>query len=549
MQANQMTRAAPVLCLFTFVFSTCTWAARPAQPEVLTNPEVNEALQADVSAPLREMATPPRADAPRRVIPIGRPKLQQMMNAAAVRSQAASGDGALQTAILPTVLTVSGAVNVPGLGTGFGSYKVSGSPSDANLAVGDIQVVQWVNFQYAVFDKTGKVLAGPFDGNNFWKGFGNVCETNNQGDPIIQFDKLAHRWVASQGLFNIRVTCIAVSTTPDALGSYYQFAYGQNNFPDYPKFGIQPNGYFQSLNSFSNDGSTYLGATVCAYDRVGMLAGRKSAKQVCFTTPTTFDDSLLPADLDSADVLPPSGQPEVFLGSIANTPPNGNVIYKYLFNIDFARPRSATFTGTGGTMPISVADFQLACGGDLTACIPQPDINDTLYAIGDRLMYRLAYRNFSDHQSWVVSHSVNTPTGQVGERWYEFRAPPNSTNLGVYQQGTYAPDSDNRWMGSIAMDKAGDIVLGYSVSSKSTYPSIRYTGRTPADPPGTMQTESPIVNGTGSQIGGAGRWGDYTSMAIDADGCTFWYTNEYYLTTSTFNWSTQIASIRLPGCQ
>jgi hypothetical protein len=273
MQANQMTRAAPVLCLFTFVFSTSAWADRPAQPEVLTNPQVDEALHADVSAPLREMATPPRADAPRQVIPIRRPKLQQIANAAAVPSQAASGDGALQTAILPTVLAAPG-VNVLGVGNGFGSYKVQGAPSDANLAVGDTQVVQWVNFQYAVFDKrTGAVLAGPFDGNNFWKGFGNVCETNNQGDPIIQFDKVAHRWVASQGLFNIRVTCIAVSTTPDALGSYYRFAYGQNGFPDYPKFGIQPNGYFQSINTFSNDGSTYVGATICAYDRVGMLAG------------------------------------------------------------------------------------------------------------------------------------------------------------------------------------------------------------------------------------------------------------------------------------
>ena len=164
-------------------------------------------------------------------------------------------------------------------------------------------------------------------------------------------------------------------------------------------------------------------------------------------------------------------------------------------------------------------------------------------------MYRLAYRNFSDHQSWVVSHSVNTPAGPVGERWYEFRAPQNSTNLAVYQQGTYAPDSDNRWMGSIAMDKAGNIALGYSVPSKSTYPSISYTGRTPIDPPGTMETELPLVNGTGSQLGTDSRWGDYTSMAIDADGCTFWYTNQYYQTTSSFNWSTRIASIRFAGCQ
>src|SRR5438270_11864296 len=311
MNAHKMTRAAPILCLFTFVFSTSASADRPAQPEVLTNPEVNESLQADVSAPLRDMPTPPRADAPRRIIPIRRPKLQQMMNAAAAPSQAASGDVALQTATLPTVLAAP-AVNVLGVGNAFGSYKDQGAPSDANLAVGDTQLVQCVNLQYAVFDKrTGAVLAGPFDGNNFWKGFGNICETSNAGDPIIQFDKIAHRWVASQGVFSVRVTCIAVSTTADALGTYYRFAFGQNGFPDHPKFGIQPNGYFQSFNNFGN-GSAYVGATVCAYERDKLLAGRKNAKQLCFTTPTIFDDSLLPADLDSAGTLPPAGQPEVY---------------------------------------------------------------------------------------------------------------------------------------------------------------------------------------------------------------------------------------------
>jgi len=147
-----------------------------------------------------------------------------------------------------------------------------------------------------------------------------------------------------------------------------------------------------------------------------------------------------------------------------------------------------------------------------------------------------------------VSHSVTSPTGQVGERWYEFRAPETSTSLAAFQQGTFAPDSSYRWMGSIAMDKAGNIALGYSISSSSIFPSINFTGRIPADLPGTMETESTIANGTGSQTDTANRWGDYTSMAIDNDGCTFWYTNQYYTTTSSFNWSTRVASIRFASC-
>lgn len=199
-------------------------------------------------------------------------------------------------------------------------------------------------------------------------------------------------------------------------------------------------------------------------------------------------------------------------------------------------------------MPISVAQFAMACGGAAN-CIPQKGVSAQLEVLGDRLMYRLAYRNFSDHQSWLVVHDVASPGGQVGERWYEFRAPEQSTSLGVYQQGTFAPDTNYRWMGSIAMDKAGDLALGYSTSSSGMFPSINYTGRVPSDTLGTMETEAAIVSGTGSQTGTSSRWGDYTSMAIDAaDGCTFWYTNQYYIPTASFDWSTRIASFKFSSC-
>ena len=183
MQANQMMRAAPALCLFTFAFSNSARAA-PGQPTVLTNPAVNEPIQFDESLPLRAMASPPRAGAPEESNFVRRPKLQQIMNAAGLR-RAAVVDGALQTSANAGVLAVP-IVNVLGVGTGFGTYVVPDAPTDANLAVGDTQVVQWVNVSYAVFDKTtGAVLAGPLDGNNFWKGFGGSCEFANAGGEIL----------------------------------------------------------------------------------------------------------------------------------------------------------------------------------------------------------------------------------------------------------------------------------------------------------------------------------------------------------------------------
>jgi uncharacterized membrane protein len=520
----------------------------PSQPQVLRNPEVNYAVHSDISPPLSLMARVVSPQQGSYLAPEVRyPKLQLLTNAAQ-RGLGPLADGALQTSSGPLVSATPG-LDLLGVGNGFPNYTIPDAPTDVNLAVGDTQVVQWVNVSYAVFNKTtGAVIAGPILGNQFWAGFGRECETYNSGDIIAQWDKIAHRWVMTQNVFSAPYfTCVAISQTADATGPYYRFQFPQSGFPDYPKWGIWPDAYYQSQNNFGSTGNAYVGATACAYERAKLLVGDSTAKQICFTT-GTFDDSLLPGDLDSAGTLPPTGQAEVYLGSIDSTPPNGSVIYKYLFHVDFTTPSNSTFTGDGETMPISVASFGLACGGVPGGCIPQRGVADQLASLGDRLMYRLAYRNFSDHQTWLVSHSV-TAGSSVGERWYEFRAPENSTSLSVFQQGTFAPDSNYRWMGSIAMDSAQDIALGYSISSPSMYPSISYTGRVPSDALGTMESEAQIVAGTGSQTFTVHRWGDYTSMAIDgADDCTFWYTNQYYMVTAQFDWSTRLASFKFPSC-
>src|SRR5271165_5175050 len=518
----------------------------PAQALVLTNPQVNYPVHFDISPPLRDMATEVSSQQGfHQASPVRYPKLQQLVEAAQ-QGKGQVVDGALQTSIGPLVSATIG-LNLLGVGNGFPGYSVPDAPTDVNLAVGDSQVVQWVNVSYAVFDKkTGAVIAGPILGNAFWSGFGGPCQTSNSGDIIAQWDKIAHRWLMAQNVFSSPyMTCVAVSTTPDATGTYYRFAFTQPGFPDYPKWGVWPDAYYQSQNNFGPSGSFFYGAYACAYERAKMLVGDSTAKQICFQA-SNSDDSLLPGDLDSAATLPPSGQSEVFVGSIDD---GAATVHEYLFHVDFTTPSNSTFTGVNDTMPIpGVASFTLSCGG-FAACVPQRGVSDLLDSLGDRLMYRLAYRNFSaDHQTWLVSHSVAAGSS-VGERWYEFRAPENSTSLSVYQQGTFAPDSNYRWMGSIAMDRSQDIALGYSVSSSSLYPSISYTGRIATDPLGTMESEVSIVSGTGSQTDTSNRWGDYTSMAIDeADDCTFWYTDQYYTVTASFDWSTRLASIKFPNC-
>ena len=188
----------------------------------------------------------------------------------------------------------------------FPGYSFPDAPTDVNLAVGDTQVLQWVNVSYAVFNKTtGAVIAGPIAGNAFWSGFGGQCQNNNSGDPVMQWDKIAHRWVIFQNVFSSPYkTCIAISTTPDATGTYYRFVFQQPGFPDYPKVGVWPDAYYQSQNNFGPQGNGFVGAYACAYERAKLLLGDSTAKQICFQA-GTFDDSLLPADLDSGASLPP----------------------------------------------------------------------------------------------------------------------------------------------------------------------------------------------------------------------------------------------------
>ncbi len=490
----------------------------------------------DLSQPLRDIApitthatTPKLANDHAEMIPLTGHK-----NAKDAAEQSSFRPGAVDGA----------ALNIPATGINFDGVNSAGAcngcaPPDTNGAVGTSDFLQMVNSSFAVYSKSGSLRYGPANINTVWSGFGGVCDTTNQGDPVVVYDRAANRFVISQFAFNSTSTgpfdeCIAVSQTSDPTGAWYRYAFVISNtaFDDYPKLGVWPDGYYASFNMFSG-GSTYAGPEPVAFERSAMLTGATAR----FQTRSPLGSSaspLLPSDFDGT-LAPPAGAPDYFVDM--NTPMD---IYK--FHVDWNTPSNSTFT-LGST--VSPAAYTQFCSTG--TCVPQPGTSQQLDSLGDRLMFRLAYRRFADgHESLVVNHAAQAGSGQGGVRWYEIRNPAGSAS--IYQQGTYAPDSTNRWMGSIAMDQAGDIGLGYSVSSSSVYPGIRYTGRLAGDALGTMpQGEGTILTGSGYQTTYS-RWGDYSDLTVDpSDDCTFWFTTEYNNSRS-LSWSTRIASFKFPSC-
>lgn len=505
------------------ITSTSSFAAQAISPNGNTAPEVSGAVHQDTSPPLRAMSpSTPRAG--RHIIEHG-----EVSPAGATTPRP---DGAIQSVAGPAASTTAG-IGFAGVGSGDYGFLVNSAPPDTNGAVGATQYVEWVNESFAVFDKvTGALISGPTAGNALWTGFGGGCETNNDGDPVVQYDKAANRWVMTQ--FSVSTTpylqCVAVSTTSDATGTYHRYSFSEPAFNDYPKLGVWPDGYYLSFNMFN--GNSFVGGRACGLDRAKMLAGA-AANQVCFQLSSNYG-GLLPSDLDGK-AQPPIGAPNVYLNFGANS------LNAWKFHVDFTTPANSTFSGPTS---IPVASFSEACGGG--TCVPQLGTSQKLDSLADRLMYRLAYRNFGSYESWVVNHSVAAGTS-TGVRWYELRN--LSSTPTVYQQSTYGPTSTYRWMGSAAMDGAGDIAVGFSESSSAQYPAIAYAGRAASDPLSTLGTETVVKTGGGSQLSTLNRWGDYSAMTIDpVDDCTFWYANEYLKASGTFNWSTWITSFKFPGC-
>jgi hypothetical protein len=440
-----------------------------------------------------------------------------------------------------------------GLGEGYPGFTVSAVPPDTNMAVGPNHIVQWVNNAFVVFDKQGNQLQTPVDDGTFW-GINSTCyQGGGFSDPVIQYDRAADRWIVAEvaipllpGFFGQYAQCFAVSKTSDPSfvsdvngnnTSYTIWAYGfGSNVNDYDKIAVWPDGYYVTWNIFQN-GTTFIGPEACAWNRNDMIQGVAAPRFVCFQL-STAHASLLASDLDGA-TAPPTGSPNYLM----EIDPTSSALNLFQFHVDFTTPANSTFTGPFSVF--GVAPFTPPCP-TTQDCIPQPGTTQLLDALGDRLMYRLAYHNYGDHESIVANHTVLTAGGNTGVRWYEVRNP--ATAPAVYQQGTFAPDTDNRWMASIAMDRSGNIGLGYSVASAATYPSIRYTGWEVGNTLNTLQAETSLVAGGGSQTG-YNRWGDYSAMRIDpSDDCTFWYTQEYQAVNQAGNWNTRIGSFKFSSC-
>jgi len=530
------------------LFGTQAWSQSTENFTVLQNPAVSTSLPA-LSPPLRSLPVVDLVLASEVELPVGptgrAPPVLGFVDP--VQQDWTAGYRSL-------VPGVSGPYTPTQL-LGFDGMSATGYiPPDPTGAVGPNHYIQMVNASVSVFDKsTGTRLHGPVSTASMFAALGGVCAStiSGTGDGIVLHDSIADRWVITQlgGYLNALPDhtadsheCVAVSTTNDPLGTYSLYQFGPYHFlNDYPKLGVWPDAYYVTYNMFfDTDGviGAFDHATACALDRNAMIQGMV-ANQQCVDLPNspTRYGSLLPADLDGA-TRPPAGAPN-YLAALIGTTSIG--IWQYTVN--WANPAASTLAGP---IVLQVAPFN-----DAPANVPQAGTTQQLDPIGERLMFRLAYRNLGDHESLVANHTVALTvagTNTQGARWYEIRL--NNGMPTLLQQSTYAPDTDYRFTGSAAMDQSGNIALGFSLSSSTRFPEIRYTGRIAIDTLNSMtQGDNTAAVSGGPQTVGSNRWGDYSTMCVDpVDDCTFWYTTEYQPSAGNGNWTTRMQSFRLPGC-
>ena len=502
--------------------------------------------------------------------------------------------------------------NFDGMGAGFEGPQGATTfrnPSDNSLAVGPDHIVQIVNSRIAIFSKRGKkygksgaVLYGPVATKSLWTAFGGVCEARNNGDAVVRYDQVAERWLIVMPIFSrtgpddfprktdlapgeavpqgqlakageasspgsawplpanppqpppppergqrpaekkegVWAMCYAVSTGPDPFGTYYRYAFERNLFPDYPRPAVWIDGYYLATSS----GDDVIQKHVCIADRTKMLAGQPATEQCIVMEGVNFLNN---ADMDGRK-LPPAGAPNIMMAAGGTQLKNvfeDDGIYFWKVHVDWKNPANTKATGP---RKIPVAPYHYLCNGQLTSCVPQPNTERRLDVQGDKIMNRLVYRRLGGHESIVAAHSVATQGGGGGVRWYEFQLDKNRDPV-LFQQGTYTPGGFYRWMPSIAMDKKGDIGIGYSFGGAPNFPGQRFAARRAGDPKGLLTLlETVLAEGEASQLNTL-RWEDYTTTAIDpSDDCTFWYVGDY-MKEGDIAYRTKIGSFLLPNCK
>jgi hypothetical protein len=546
-------------------------------------PTITSDVAHDLSPPLRDLAAG-------RIAPDAEDPAEEPERGPIATGDLSSDDGALQSKVGTTSIP-STSQNFEGLSNqdNFNIFGGRVNPPDPNGEVGPNNYVEMINLVFAVYDKSGNKLLGPVDTGTLWENFAVPDCTDPSGDPVVLYDQLTDRWILSQfttsgmnpdGSFNGKpfYNCVAVSQTGDPTGAYYRYAFitsqaGSTStfFPDYPKYGVWTDSYALTSRDFGSQDE--YGISVYALEKNKMVNGQPARAVHFFLDGNDPDvlplvgDGLLPADVDGKQ-KPKTDTTIPIVGT-----QDDNASYGATFDALNIFDLSVKWRSTpiaslelNAQLPTAAFDSIFPCGvvpGSLPPssrdCLPQPGITDgsqylDILSYRQRPTFRLAYRNFKDYEALVTNQSVEATPGVAGARWYEIRRTGSTYSL--YQQGTYAPgDGVHRWMGSTAQDKKGDMALGYSVVNGTTvFPGIRYTARLAGDPLGQMTLgEGTIINGTGVQTTTNSRWGDYTDMTVDpVDDCTFWYVNEYYLTSGTpadtRPWHTRIASFKLPGC-
>jgi hypothetical protein len=547
-------------------------SAKPTKPAPLT-PKFTEAVAFDVSPPLHELAW----RAPLRKLPTApsqEPVEIRPERGPVVHDQGYSGDGALQrdgeqlraaAATIPATL-----VNFDGLSNqdNFNIFGFRVNPPDPNGEVGPNHYVEMINLVFGVYDKIGNLLLGPVETGTLWAGFAVDDCTDPSGDPVVLYDQLEDRWLLTQFTTRgpIYYNCVAVSQTGDPTGAYFRYAFSAGEFfPDYPKYGNWTNSYLLTSRDFGP--TVEYGISVYALEKAKMIAGNPSARSVHFfldgNAPGQLPlvgDGLLPADIDGTR-RPQADSPAPIVGTMDDGGPYGatfDALNVYELLVKWKANPEATLNLIVQA-PVAAFDSIFPCAPTSRDCLPQPGITNPsqyldILSYRQRPTFRLAYRNFGTYEALVTNQSVEALPGVAGARWYEIRRTNGAYS--VYQQGTYAPnDGVHRWMGSIAQDAKGDMLLGFSVvNATDVFPGIRYTGRLFGDTLGEMTLgEGVVINGTGVQRTTNSRWGDYTDMTVDpTDDCTFWYVNEYYTAagqaSSTAGWQTRIGSVKIPGC-
>ena len=561
MRKNKLAAALFSAALATLALGAGVANAASGGPGPL-RPTVGTAVAFHKTQPLRDMAI---------IAPAARVQadfMRQMRSDRSLVGKVPAGtheaDGALQnpealSAMPAPLFTFEGPSNADNLSI-FG-FRVN--PPDPVGDVGQHHYVAMVNLTFAIYTKTGTLLYGPADTGTLFQGLGVPdCEEPN-GDPIVVYDEIANRWILTQFTADGPEywNCVAVSATPDPLGSYNTWAFSTGEyFPDYPKYGVMPEGLYITTREFGPTVEYRIG--IYAINRHQLVAGHPNPTVVSFYLVEGEDplyllgDGILPADLDGKR-KPPPHSPEYFAGTMDNDYVYGapfDAVNWFEADVDFQHPENSTF-GLTAQLATAPFDSNYPCAPTARDCLPQPGVTDPnryldILSYRQRPTYRLQYRNFGTHESLVTNQSVEARPNVAGVRWYEVRSPQSPV---IYQQGTYAPtDGVHRWMGSVATDKYGNMAAGYSVvNGLDVYPGIRYAGRRPGDPLGQLsQGEATLQNGSGSQLTTNSRWGDYTSLNVDPrDDCTFYYINEYYAITELAAWQTRIGAFKFPSCR